>query len=356
MRSVPMAWFVAAMWLVPGSGAAQAEIKAELLESKAVWKHPAHPAETDLIRFRDRWYLAFQEASAADSYDGAIRILSSSGGGEWVSVARIESPTPGRGISDPKLTVMPGGSLMMAATGVVPSPGPDDPLPRFGGTIQRLGWTSEAGREWKGPVRIGAENYLLDRVTWRDHVAYVYARGCICGNAQTVQINSSPDGTGPGPAQIFKTLYERPMEPFSGDGALVFNGDWAYCLVSRVQGDYTPDVGAVGRAKAPFTDWTWKPLKERISSPNLIQLPGPDGTAGTIVAAVRLATETPSTALCEVDAEGGALKPILTLPADARRGGVGLALEGDVLWVSYPGVSEGQSSIHVARIKWRRAP
>ena len=52
MRSVPMAWFVAAMWLVPGSGVAQAEIRAELLESKAVWKHPAHPAETDLIRFR----------------------------------------------------------------------------------------------------------------------------------------------------------------------------------------------------------------------------------------------------------------------------------------------------------------
>jgi len=353
-----MVWFVATMLLLSSSGKAQAEIKAELLESKAVWKHPAHPAATDLIRFRDRWYLAVQEASEADSYDGAIRILSSVDGEKWESVACIESPTPGRGISDPKLTAMPGGPLMVAATGIVPSPGPDDPLPRFGGTVQRLAWTSEAGRDWKGPVRIGAQNYLLDRVTWRDDVAYVYARGCICGNAQTVQINSSRDGKGPGPAQTFETEYERPMEHFPGDGAIVFDGDWAYCLVSRI-GEYNNwEVGTVGRAKAPFTDWKWKTLKERISSPNLIRLPGPDGGAGpgTIVAVVRLANERPLTALCEVDAEGGILKPILTLPADARRGGVGLALEGDVLWVSYPGVSESRSSIHVAKIKWQRAP
>ena len=59
----------------------------QILSVERIWDQARHNAFTDLIRYQDAWYCTFREGSAHVSADGAIRVLRSTDGEHWNSVA-----------------------------------------------------------------------------------------------------------------------------------------------------------------------------------------------------------------------------------------------------------------------------
>ena len=65
-----------------------------------------------LVRFKDTWFCTFREGESHVSYDGSIRVISSSDGENWSSTAHIRG-RPEQDLRDPKLVVAPDGRLML---------------------------------------------------------------------------------------------------------------------------------------------------------------------------------------------------------------------------------------------------
>ena len=125
-------------------------------------------------------------------------------------------------------------------------------------------------------------------------------------------------------------------EGYPNESSLLFlEDDTCYCLLRR---DGQPNSALLGTAKAPYTDWQWKDLGQRIGGPHIIRLPD-----GRIVAAVRLiAGERP----VEIETfVGYLLTTALFLPA-----GVSLARMEPTRWGS---VISGGAAITVAVLTLR---
>jgi len=338
MRLILTVGFAAA--LVPC--AARADDKAELVSSKVIWNESPRIGGTDIARFQDRWFAVCCESTDQDSSDGAVRVITSADGAKWESVTLLKSPTPTKGLSDPKLCVRPDGHLMITALGTVPTPNVPDPVPKFGGTVKNMAWYSKDGKTWSDVDYIGKENYIFGRVVWHKGSAYCYGAGCICGIAQTIEIYSNKD------ARRLEPLSQMTFSGFfPGDGIVFFDGDTLHCLMARTSNAVSPDrTGYLGTAKAPYKLWEWKELDKRISDPNAIRLVG-----GRVIAAVGMHDKSARTVICELNRETGKLTELLELPTGGNAVSTGLALHDGHLWVSYHANQDGKSSVHLAKVK-----
>src|SRR5436189_3847017 len=89
----------------------------EIVSVTKIWDAGKHNAFTDLIRWHDKWYCTFREADAHVGGDGKLRVLESSDGAKWESVALVTEK--GIDLRDPKLSITPDDRLMIAAGGSV---------------------------------------------------------------------------------------------------------------------------------------------------------------------------------------------------------------------------------------------
>lgn len=342
MRVWLTAWPVVTLGTPLTTGTAIAEVKMEIVESKLVWDQAPHSGWADVVRFNGRWFVACLEGrDGSFRSNPAVRILTSEDGTKWTSVGQLRSPQ-GKGLSAPYFSVTPGGKLMITSDSVVPSNVKvGDPQPQFGGTVRTLAWFSQDGKEWGGPDHVGPDDYPLGRVRWHKKTAYAYSHGCICGSCSTVAISSSEDGT------RFKGIQEKTFSGFPDDATLVFDGDTAYCLMSRTTNAVNFQTGFVGTSRFPFTTWEWKETEATFSRPNLIRL-----ADGKIIASVGLiGKEKSRTALCELDPATGKLKELLELPTDGKAIATGLVLHDGHLWVSYHVKKDGKASVYLTKVK-----
>jgi hypothetical protein len=169
------------------------------------------------------------------------------------------------------------------------------------------------------------------------------AYGRICGSAQTIRIYANKEGNG------FKELHKETFSKFfPEETSIVFDGDMAYCWMSR----YSPEnstiiqTGYLGVAKAPYNKWEWKELDRAISDPNLIRL-----SDGRIIGAVGLQDKKSRTSICEFDLATGKITELLELPTKGKSIDVGLTMHDKHLWVSYHAIQDGKYSIHLAKVK-----
>ena len=157
---------VAALAALASPAPAKPPVELELLGVKKVWDKAPHNAFTDLVRFKDKWYLTFREA-ASHMYTapaGKIRVLVSDDGETWTSAALLKYGTDDDDLRDSKLSVMPDGRLLLICA---LAPKEDH------ATRQSYAYTSENGTDWKGPVKVGEFNWWLWRVVWSpDGTAY----------------------------------------------------------------------------------------------------------------------------------------------------------------------------------------
>jgi len=300
---------------------------AELVDVRKIWDQAPHNAFTDLIRFKDRWLCVFREGKTHVSPDGALRIIGSADGQTWTSEALVTMD--GADLRDAKIVLAPDGRLMLSGAAAYPK----------GGAVghQTFAWFSADGRTWGEPVKIGDPDFWLWRVAWNKGAALGVGYGC--KSDTTVRLYASSDG---------KTFQTR-LKPLFDQGepnesALLFlEDDTCLCLLRR---DGEKSSAQLGRAKPPYTEWTWKDLGTRISGPQLLRLPD-----GRFVAGGRLYGKGVRTSLLWLDPKTDTVTEFLKLPSGGDTSYPGLVWHDGLLWVSYYSSHEGKTSIYLARVK-----
>ena len=92
---------------------AEETIDLELLSVREIWEQAFL---TDLIRFQDQWSCVFREGLSHQSRDGQIRVIRSSEGDKWLSMAVLPCPPLNQDLRDPKLSLSLSGELVLTTT------------------------------------------------------------------------------------------------------------------------------------------------------------------------------------------------------------------------------------------------
>lgn len=304
----------------------------ELISVAKIWDAAPHNAFTDLVRWQDRWYCTFREADDHVGGDGKIRVIASNDGATWESAALIEEE--GIDLRDPKLSITPDGRLMAVMGGSLYRGGK-----KLLGRQPRVAFSSD-GTSWSAPQKVLAEGDWLWRVTWHDGRAYGVSYVPPADETQPVEWNlklySSADGV------RYEKLADLEVDGRPNETTLRFLDDGrCLALVRREAGDKTSWIGS---SRAPFRDWTWKPVGHRIGGPNFIQTPdtrlwgaGRSYPGGSRTALARMTPES--------------YEPALTLPSGGDNSYPGLVWHDGLLWMSYYSTHEGKTSIYLAKIK-----
>lgn len=310
--------------------------EATLLSVRRIWDESPHNAFTSLARFNEQWYCAFREGEGHVSNDGALRVIRSTDGARWESVAHITSDTAD--LRDAQICVTPDHRLMLSGAAALHQPAAV--------RHQTMAYFSSDGENWSEGIAIGEPNLWLWRVTWHRDRAYGigYATAVANPDDRFIRLYQSGDGS------VFETLVERLRErEYSNESSMVFTiDDMCYCLLRRDQSP-VPATGLLGIARPPYTQWEWKDLRAQIGGPAMIQIPD-----GRFVAAVRLYDSKVRTALCWIDPSAGTLREFLTLPSGGDTSYAGLVWHDDQLWVSYYSSHEQKSCIYLARVRFDR--
>ncbi len=309
---------------------AQQSEKPQLVEVLRIWDRAPHNAFTDLLHHDGQWYCVFREGSKHVSPDGSLRVISSTDGERWESLSLISHPTDD--LRDAKLTITPDGRFMLNGAGMQA-----DKEVRYHSMVW---FSSDKGKTWDEGRRIGDPGFWLWRVQWEKGSAYSMGYDTNRDRSQrTLRLYKSSDGA------KFDTLVEKVNVPNGvGEDRILFMKDGsALCLLRSENGTKN---GLLGRANAPFTEWTWRELGQRIGGPNMIELP-----AGRILSAVRLYTPKPRTALAWIDPVAGTITECLELPSGGDTSYAGMVLHDGLLWVSYYSSHEEKTCIYLAKVK-----
>jgi lysophospholipase L1-like esterase len=317
-------------WRLAANGQEKRREAPVLLESRRIWSRAPHNAFTDLLRHKDRWYCVFREGRAHVSPDGALRVITSTDGEKWESVALIKSAK--YDLRDAKITVTPTGGLMLNGAGMIA-----DAKVRY----YSMSWFSDDdGMTWDEGHQIGDPGFWLWRAHW--HRGAVYSMGYNTlrdRTKRTMKFYKSDNG------RKFETLVDRVPAPngCGEDKILFLKDDSALCLLRHETGD---KMAQLGTAKPPYKDWTWRDLNLRIGGPNMIQLPD-----GRILAATRLYDGGTRTSLSWLDPKNAELTEALKLPSGGDTSYAGMVLHEGLLWISYYSSHEGKSSIYLAKVR-----
>ena len=307
--------------------------KAELLDLRCIWQEAPHNAFTDLIRFEGRFLCAFREGRGHVSTDGRIRVLASSDGLEWESIACVR--LAGADLRDANLSITPDGRLMLVSGAALRE---EDDARAQVGTVASF---SKDAVEWSEPVWLTEAGRWMWRVAWQDGRAYgvSYSAG---DQRRFLELHKSGEGTR---FEVCLTpLFEQ---GFPTEACLEFEADGgALCLVRR---DKEQDSAFFGTAAAPYDEWRFRDLGLHVGGPCLRRLP--DGRL--LLAGRRKGEERAEhrTVLWQLERESARLRELLVLPSGSDTSYPGLVWFEDRLWMSYYSSHEGeQARIYLARI------
>jgi len=318
------------------------ELTRKRTEVRKIWDAGEHNAFTDLIRWKGRFYCTFRESTAhvpkTREGDGKIRVIASDNGKEWESVDLLAKE--GIDLRDSKLCVTPDERLMTAMGGSYYEKG--QLLKR----VSQVAFMSNP-EEGFGPVtaveidkRIRSEMDWLWRVTWNEGVGY----------GVVYQMNQDPWGlhlvkTTDGIRYDLVKSFDLPGRP--NETTVRFEPDGTMRMFVRDE-DGKPR-GHLGRAKAPYTDWTWHDIDMKLGGPDAIRLPNGTWVLGSRLYGPRGAR----TVLVRLE-DNGRTTQILRLPSGGDTSYPGMCVHEEKLWVSYYSSHEGKTSIYmtVVPLEW----
>lgn len=314
--------------------------EAEVVSVTKVWDKAGHNAFTDLVRYKNLWYLCFRESSGHVGSDGTIRILISSTGESWVDYAEVKEV--GVDLRDPKFEVMPDGKRLYLVMGgsVYEGTTLKGRRPRYS--------TSQDGKVWTPPQKLLAEGDWLWRVTGHPSDGKLYGvaynqwpkTGVATPEAEySAKMYSSGDGS----VWQLESILNVPGRPNETTVRFLKDGR-AVVLVRQEAGD---KKGMIGVSAPPHRQWTWSQLPVPLGGPNFIELPN-----GKMVAGSRGFGKTPGAhmVLYKMTPEG--VQPLLELPSAGDCSYPGMVWHEGFLWVSYYSSHEGgKSAIYLAKVR-----
>lgn len=335
---------LALLLLLAPFGSAQQDAP-PLLPSQRIWGTAKHSAFTDLVRWRGHFLCTFREGSGhVPGTNGTVRIIASEDGSSWTSWATIAEK--GIDLRDPKLSVMPNGSLLMTCGGSDYSDG-------LQGWHTRVAFSTD-GKSWTPPRRvrgIPADNWFF-RLTWHDGVGYCLPNitdadpktGRARTTNRTVGLFTTTDG-------LNYTRASKNLALPAGACELTvrFRDDEMWGIV-RHAGNRSRS-GFIIRARPPYRTFSSAPVRHGMGGPNLLALG--DGT--WLVGTREYADERPkgrkgtAMVLLRVHADGR-FDRLYELPSGGDTSYPGFVVHEDAVWVSYYASHEGKAQIYLARL------
>lgn len=307
----------------------------EVASVQNVWDQAEHAAFTDLIRFRDTWYLAFRESDTHQwGDDGVIRLLRSSNGSQWETAALFAEE--GIDLRDPKLSETPDGRLMLLMGGTV-----YNNEHRYVSRQPRVAFSSD-GVHWSEAERILAPHDWLWRITWHEGIAY--------GVSYRPENPAQPAGEWV--ATLYRSANGRDYEPVCvldipehpSEATLRFCNDGTMVMLIRRSGE-----AWIGTAQAPFTHWEWRGAGYQIGGPNFV--PAADNkwiAVGRFFDWGEGDEVSACTGIAWMTLDG--VERALDLPSGGDTSYPGLVWHEGQLWISYYSSHEGRSQIYLARV------
>jgi hypothetical protein len=303
----------------------------ELISVERIWDKAPHNAFTDLIRCNDQWVCAFREAPAHKGgvKDSRMRVLVSSDAKSWMPASELSDP---RGdIRDAKMAILPDGRLTLLTA-----------IQLFdrsnGQTHQSVAYYTRDLKTWEGPIDVGQPNFWMWGIKF--HKGAGYSIGYGTAGERTVRLFKTTDGVKYEP--IVKKL--AIADPYPNENAIYFDADDTATVLLRCD----PAAAFIGKAKPPYTEWTWTQSNARVGGPALTRTPD-----GRLLGAGRLHDGKVRTSLFWIDEKTGAITECLTLPSAGDTSYPGLVWHDGVLHMSYYSTHEDKkSSIYFARVKF----
>lgn len=298
-----------------------------LLSTKRIWHNQHHNAFTDLIQFKNTYYVAFRTADTHHSFNGFLQILSSSNGDDWEDCAIISIPDTD--LRDPKFCLHPDGQLAIHTK----------QIKQLGKHLQHqsLLFRSQDGKQWDQGQPVGEKNIWMWRAKWFQD--YCYSIGY---NRDFTRLYRSTDGV------CFNVHKERLFDQgFSNESDWVYLDDGTMVVLLRRDGQ-VQNTAMLGISKDDFQEWYWHDLGLRIGGPALLKL-----SDDYIIAAIRTySDDNAQTELYRLNLLQKNLDPLLTLPSSGDCSYAGIIRHNDQVWVSYYSSHEDDSTdIYLAKLQ-----
>ncbi len=322
-----------------------------MLESVKIWDKAPHCAFTDIVRFKDKFFCTFREATGhvpGNGLDGKIRVIESENGKDWKSSALIEEKNID--LRDSKFALMPDGRLMITCGG---SDYDGDSLMEWHTRVM----FSKNGTDWTAPRRVRGipSNNWFFRLTWSGDTGYVAAN--VCGaNPLTGTVNTRVRKL-----ILYKTIDGINFEQVSGDFApfpqaceatIRFKDDKSMVIVIRnnKKGDDFRS-GMFAFSNPPYKEFRYIRIGHSLNGQNLLQLGPNKWLIGTRESDFERpeGREGSATVLLSIN-EDGIYKRIYELPSGGDTSYPGFVVYQDKLWISYYSSHEGSTAIYLSVI------
>lgn len=229
---------------------------------RRVFHNGEHNAFTDLVRFRDRFYLTFR--SCPDGHQvfptASVIVLESEDARTWKQVHRFSVPR--RDTRDPHFLVFQDKLFIYTGTWYCGDGAPANP-----DINQHLGYAvwSRDGRAWSAPTMLeGTYGHYIWRAAAHGDTAYLCGRrkrefgDAAKSDRRTVEsaMLESDDGL----IWRKRALFQ---ETLGNETAFIFEPDGAVLAVARMESDKS----LLCRAKPPYAEWERKELDRYIGGP-----------------------------------------------------------------------------------------
>jgi hypothetical protein len=300
---------------------------------KKIVNQEAHNAFVDLCEFKQQLFCCFREAQTHISAGGKIRILTLDKQGIIQGSNRITLPNTD--LRDPKLSILPDGSLLLIAYARKTDPNNQSISTR------NLSWVSQTGHSWSSCREFADKGWWLWRVRWHQGLAYGFAYN---RRQNAIHFYSGHPRRTFHRHQEYALSLEKHNKGYPNESDLIFTDEKAYALVRRDADSYSAQLG---QSSFPYKKWSWTDLGEYIGGPVMLQIkPNVALVAGRIMHNKRLVT-----GLMTLNLSNGKLCIQMILPSAGDNSYPGLVLNNHTLYISYYSSHEDKKScIYLAKL------
>lgn len=310
-----------------------------VIQVSKIWDFAPHNAFTDLIRFKDRFYCTFREASGhvpgESGTNGKIRVLVSADGEKWESFALLEKE--GYDLRDSKLSITPKHQLMVLMGGSVYRGN------IILGRLTHVSFLKESSNTFTNPAPVKMDTKIKSDFDWLWRITWFKGKGYgvmyqkkdkLSSRAFLVRTKNGVD---------YSLVTEIKVDGIPNESTVLVGSDGEMAMVVRREGGNLN--GYLGHSGPPYKTWEWKDLGLRLGGPNMMQ-----AANGTYIIGTRIfKDEGMRTALIQAD-QSGYLRQLVELPSGGDNSYPGMVTFNNILWMSYYSSHEGKTQIYLAKI------